>query len=70
MADKRTTETQRQSHADVGKRRGGVRTLIIVAVIVALIVIAFAVFGRRSGEGQKEQAIGSATVIADQRVLA
>lgn len=66
----RNDDTLSQSHADVGRRRGGVRTLIIVAVIVALIAVAFAVFGRRSGEGKKEQAIGAAAVAVEQRRLA
>lgn len=66
MPDERLTTTETHPHATVVERRGGgLKKIIAVIVVVLLIAVAIAVFGRRSGEGQKEAAVGSAALSAD-----
>ena len=62
MADERLRTTDTQPHATVVERRGGgMKAIIAIAVIVLLLAVAYAVFGRRSGEGAKQNAVGALT---------
>jgi uncharacterized protein HemX len=67
MADERVTTTETDPHATVIERRGGggPKKIIAIIIVAVLIAIAFAVFGRRSGEGQKDVAVGTAALTAE-----
>ena len=67
MADERVTTTETDPHATVIERRGGggPKKIIAIIIVAVLIAIAFAVFGRRSGEGQKDVAVRTAAVIVE-----
>jgi hypothetical protein len=69
MADERVTTTETDPHGTVIERRGGggPKKIIAIIVVALLIAIAFAVFGRRSGEGQKDVAVGTAALVAEMR---